>query len=80
MSGNPGRARVELLETAAAFDAVRKNLVAALIATGVGEDMARAKLVMTIQGLNAVQEILQGVVDTGIIDEAARETLARLAT
>lgn len=79
MSGNPGRARVELAETAAAFDAVRENLMAALIATGVGQDMARAKLVMTIQGLNAVQEVLQGVVDTGMIDEAAAETLAQLA-
>lgn len=59
------RAEAELSETAAAFDAVRTALLAALAQTPVGADAKVLKLHMSLQNLAAVREALTKTVAAG---------------
>jgi hypothetical protein len=79
MSGNPGRASVELRETQAAFNTVRQGLIDAAIATPVEASLAREKLILAVQALDMVRETIQGVVDTGDLEAAAAEIKAKFA-
>lgn len=59
------RAEAELSETAAAFEAVRASLLAALAQTPVGADARVLKLHMSLQNLAAVREALAKTVAAG---------------
>lgn len=59
------RAEAELAETAAAFEAVRGALMAALAQTPVGADGKVLKLHMSLQNLAAVREALTKTVAAG---------------
>jgi len=59
------RAEGELSETAAAFEAVRAALLAALAQTPVGADAKVLKLHMSLQNLAAVREALVKTVAAG---------------
>ncbi len=80
MSGNPGRASVELRETEAAWETVRQGLIDAAIATPIEASAAREKLILAVQALDAVRVVVQGVVDTGALDAAAAEIEAKFKT
>lgn len=59
------KAEAELAETAAAFEAVREALLAALSRTSVGADAKVLKLHMSLQNLAAVREALVKTITAG---------------
>jgi hypothetical protein len=59
------KAEAEIAETAAAFEAVRAALLAALSQTPVGADAKVLKLHMSLQNLAAVREALMKTVAAG---------------
>jgi len=67
------RARAELEETAAAFDAVRAAIVKNLAETPIGADAKILKLHMSLQNLAAVREALNRVIAAGAHANATRE-------
>jgi hypothetical protein len=65
------RAKLEMEQTAAAFERVRQATLKALINSKAGEEAVRERLIVTCQILDAVQSALQDVVNNGLIAEEA---------
>lgn len=71
------RAESELRQTEAAFAAVQKAAVDALIRTSSGEQDKRERLIVTCQIIDAVRAALIQTVANGQHAEAAAEALAQ---
>lgn len=67
------RAELELVETAAAFEAVREAILRELARCPVGQDAKILKLHMSLQNLAAVREALTKTVAAGAHAKATRE-------
>ena len=65
------RAKTELAETQAAFDAVRAAMVASLTARALTDTAGMQAMVCGIQTLDEVRNILMNIVESGDIEEAA---------
>jgi hypothetical protein len=67
------RAKVELVETEAAFEAVRAAMIKRLVSTATAASDERERLYHGVQVLDAVRAALVKVVNTGKLEEAAEE-------
>ena len=65
------RAKIELTETQAAFDAVRSAMVASLTGRALTDTAGMQAMVCGIQALDQVRRIVVDIIDSGAIEEAA---------